>query len=182
MLESKRKLMGVKNTINQQTLLNTKMRLHSPWGKRLNWGPPFCSNSLLGWGGGGGKGLGRISKSFRCHLSLHRDSVRRTAAIKDLHRSNMEEGMGVADGKKDKWDVSSHVCLPKRIRLLAWEGEGQDCMDRVAGFRAAAPSSLCNNRFVFPSTVTDIAFYARHLHILLYNAVSESHNCLADHD
>lgn len=50
---------------------------------------------------GGGKGIGWVSKGFRCHLSIHRDCAGRTAAIKDLHNSNWEEERGVRERDQD---------------------------------------------------------------------------------
>lgn len=99
--------------------------------------------------GGGGKGLGWISKGFRCHLSLHRDFASRTATIKDLHYSNREEERAARKTQREKQkkakqrekrqaiNRSSHACLPKRTTRLAWEGGGESMHGQKAGWVGA---------------------------------------------
>lgn len=152
MLESKWDLTQVKNTTNQQSLLNPKMRLHSLWGKRLNWGPPFCSISLLGLGGA----MAKARQNFK-ELQMPFQSPQRFCKENSGYKRFTPLQHGERNGshwqgeKKTSEKVSSNVCLPKRIRLLAREGEGQKGADRVGWIQSC---SLCNTKFVFPSTVT----------------------------
>lgn len=180
MLESKRDLTRVKNTINQQSLLNPKMRLYSPWGKQLNWGPPFCSISLLGLGG---VAKAKARQNFK-ELQMPFESPQRFCKENSSYKRLTPLQLGGRNGshwqeKKTSKKVSSNVCLPKRIRLLAREGEGQNGMDGVGCIQRCCSLQY---QLHFPSIVIYKAFYTSHLHILLYNAVSESHYCLTDQD
>lgn len=137
---SRHNIAQVKDAIIHQDLLNPEMRLYSPWGKQQDWARHFVPFHFEDRGGG--KGLGWISKGFRCHLSIRRDCTGGTATIKDLHNSNREEEWRVRektrlrkkkrgrDRQRQARNKSSHACLPKRTTLSALKGEGRACMVR----------------------------------------------------
>lgn len=154
MLESKWDLTQVKNTTNQQSLLNPKMRLYSLWGKRLNWGPPFCSISLLGLGGA----MAKARQNFK-ELQMPFQSPKRFCKENSGYKrftplQHGERNGSHWQGKKTSEKVSSNVCLPKRIRHE--RGRGRKAQTGLAGFRAAALSAIPS---LFSPLQLHIAFY-----------------------
>lgn len=148
-LASKRNLTWVKDSINHQDLLNSKMRLYSPWGKQQDWGRhfvPFCFKDK-----GGGKGLGWISKGYSWYLNIHWDCTGGTAAIKDLHNLKREDEQDT-DTKEERQRQrdarSSYACLPKTTTCSAQEGEGIDGRQRAERvpelkLKAASSTTSC---------------------------------------
>lgn len=121
------------------------MKLYSPWGKQQDWARHFVP--FLFKDGGEGKGLGWISKSFRCHLSIRWDCATRTVAIKDLHNLNIGDKRNLdalRQRRREARNWSSHACLPKRTTLyVRGRGDPASAAEHVAkGLSLLKPAQL----------------------------------------